>query len=94
MYEKVFDQFDIDRSRVNEWGLFSDRNKSIHIPNSKNTRLGQVVAHGDMIYLLPSSSQSLTNPNAIDMSKFEEDEVDIELAKQDGRIHRKRDEQL
>ncbi len=92
LYERVYAEFKIDPSRHAEWSLFADRNKQAHIPNSKRTLLNSVVAHGDMIYLMPSATnQSQTQQ---DLSRIEEDEVDLELAKQDGKITRGRDEQL
>ncbi len=90
LYEKVFKEFKIDSSQTNEWSLYLDRNKSNHIPNTKNTLANEVVNHGDMIYLLQETSQK----TEIIGQHVEEDDVDKELIKQDGKINRDRDEQL
>ncbi len=95
LYDKVYAEFKIDGSHHVEWSLFTDRNKQAQIPNSKRTPLTSVVNHGDMIYLMPSAAnQAAQNQVASDLSRIEEDEVDLELAKQHGKITRDRDEQL
>lgn len=94
VYEKIYDLFNIDQSQAHEWGVFFDRNRKNHLNHSRNTKAGDTLSHGDLIFFLPgdvSSSQTgdlSWNPNG------EEDEVDIELIKKDGKINRGRDEQL
>lgn len=90
LYEKVFKEFKIDASLVKEWSLYLDRNRSNHIPNTKNTPANEVVSHGDMIYLLQETTQKTESIG----QHVEEDDVDKELIKQDGKISRGRDEQL
>lgn len=90
MYEKIYKEFEIDESNRAEWALFSDRNKIHRITNTKNTKAVDVIAHGEMLFLFQTSA-SVQNETT---EKIEEDEVDIELAKQDGRINRGKDPQL
>ncbi|CAF0951552.1 unnamed protein product [Brachionus calyciflorus] len=89
LYDKIHHEFDIDESRRNEWTLYSDRNKNLPISHSKSTRALEIVSHGDIIYLFQSAP--IANP---DLDHGEEDDVDAELAKQDGLISRDRDPQL
>ena len=91
LYERVYREFKIDPTHFAEWSLFSDRNKSVHVPNSRNTRLHDVVSHGDILFLMPCGAPTQTQ---VDYSHIEEDQVDLDLAKQHGKISRERDEQL
>lgn len=84
-------EFNIDPSLKNEWCLYNDRNRKEQIPITK-TPLGEVISHGDMIFLLPSLNGKVNEQEALE--KLEEDEVDVYLAKQDGKITRSKDEQL
>lgn len=90
LYEKIFKEFKIEGTQVNEWSLYLDRNRSSHIPNTKNTPVTEVISHGDMIYLLPETTGKIETIG----QHVEEDDVDKELIKQDGKINRGRDEQL
>lgn len=90
LYDKIIKEFNIDSSKINEWGLYLDRNRSNHIPNTKNTQASEIISYGDMIYLLPVQSQK-NQQTSVDV---EEDEVDKELQKLDGKISRNRDEQM
>lgn len=93
LYDKVFDQFKIDATRRSEYCLFADRNRKLRIPENRNTRVKETISHGDFVYLLPAGGE--TNGQRRDQIEFgEEDQVDLDLAKQDGKIHRPRDEQL
>ena len=60
--------------------------------------VGEVIGHGDMIYLMPSlmatAAATQNSQSQSDFSKIEEDDVDIDLARQDGKIIRGRDDQL
>lgn len=93
LYEKVFKEFSIDASRFHEWGIFADRNKTSQLSNSKRTHIHDLVSHGDMIYLMPAVAGASANASN-DLANVQEDDVDVELAKQDGKIKRERDEQL
>lgn len=92
LYQKTFDHFKIDPSRKNEYSLFADRARNSRIIDCRNTRATETIAHGDIIYLLPVLNER--KPAAEQYDFGEEDQVDIDLAKQDGKIHRKRDDQL
>lgn len=92
MYDKVFSLFKIDSSRKSEYSLYMDRARKSRIAESRNTRVSDTVAHGDLVYLLSSESNGNQSREQFDFG--EEDQVDVELAKQDGKIHRQRDEQL
>lgn len=95
LYGKVTEQFKIDPSRKSEWALFTDRTRKGRILDSRNTRVKETVAHGDLIYLMPlGENGSKQGGGEIEDDDKEEDEVDLELAKQDGKINRERDEQL
>jgi hypothetical protein len=75
-----------------QWRLYSDRNRNNLLPNTRNTNAKDLLSHGEMIFLFPvessTPSEDLSNATCV------EDDVDIELAKQDGKIQRGRDEQL
>ncbi len=90
LYEKVFKEFKIETAQANEWILYFDRNRTNQIPNTKNTPANEVVNHGDMIYLFQETAQKTETIG----QHVEEDDVDKELIKQDGKISRGRDEQL
>lgn len=101
LYEKTFAQFKIDSSHRREYSLYADRARTSRIVDCRNTRARETVSHGDLVYLLPTlennDQQQQQQKSAFDQDAYgesEEDQVDIELIKQDGKIHRKRDEQL
>lgn len=89
IYDKVYREFDIDQSRQSEWSLFSDRDKKLPVPHAKSTHALEILSHGDIIYLFQSAP--MANP---EIEHGEEDDVDIELSKQNGLIERNRDPQL
>ncbi len=90
LYDKVVTEFNIESKT--HWRLYSDRNKNNLLPNTRNTNAKDLLSHGEMIFLFPvessTTSEEVSNASCI------EDDVDIELAKQDGKIQRGRDEQL
>jgi hypothetical protein len=92
LYIKVLNEFKLSSNNQIEWNLYLDRSKSNHLPNADHINVGEVISHGDMIYLLPTiiNSESETKSN----QQVEEDEVDLILNKQNGLINRDRDEQL
>ena len=97
LYDTVFKEFNIEKTDFEDWSLYKDRNKSEVIKNSKSALINESIRHGDMIYLLQSDVlKNLLNSTTITDEMFhkEEDEVDNLLAKQEGKIHRERDEQL
>lgn len=97
LYEKTFGVFKIDPSRKSEYCLYADRARENRIVDCRNTPVTETIAHGDIVYLLPSlTSTGESNGQKVnDQYDFgEEDQVDIDLTKQDGKIHRKRDDQL
>lgn len=97
LYEKTYAQFKIDADHRKQFSLYADRARTSRLVDCRNTRANEAVAHGDIIYLLPAtdSSSSSNGPKSEDFyGDQEEDQVDIDLIKQDGKIHRKRDEQL
>ena len=98
LYEKTLGVFKIDASRKSEYSLYADRARANRIVDCRNTPVTETIAHGDIVYLLPSltsTGESNNGQKVNDQYDFgEEDQVDIDLTKQDGKIHRKRDEQL
>lgn len=96
LYRKTRDEFKIDASHHDEWFLYLDRNRSNLLSPGSTSSLGQIIKHGDLIYLFQTSSETTnTNSNMSDkVANVEEDEVDQLLAKQDGKIIRGPDEQL
>lgn len=84
---------------VDGFELFTSRDKSGKLKrSSKITVKSAKIKHGDMLFLTPCKSPSITPDSASEESSslpvVEEDEVDVILAKQDGKIVRKRDDQL
>uniref|UniRef100_A0A8C4MZI4 NPL4 homolog, ubiquitin recognition factor n=1 Tax=Eptatretus burgeri TaxID=7764 RepID=A0A8C4MZI4_EPTBU len=81
----------------NGFTLFKGRNKTDAV--NHKSRL-----HGDMLYLIPNTVRSMSPPDNMDTSSPSlsrptstsvlEDEIDVCLAKQDGKIDRIRDAQL
>jgi len=90
LYDKVIAEFKIENKT--QWRLYSDRNRNNLLPNTRNTNAKDLLSHGEMIFLFPvessNTSKDLSSENCV------EDDVDIELTKQDGKIQRGRDEQL
>ncbi|XP_078611262.1 nuclear protein localization protein 4 homolog [Branchiostoma floridae x Branchiostoma japonicum] len=80
------------------WKLYQNRDRSGELkPGSRKTLHSTNIRHGDMLYLVPSSGLDTTDSAGsqdVGSNDVEEDEVDILLSKQDGRIARERDEQL
>ncbi|PIK34399.1 putative nuclear protein localization protein 4-like [Apostichopus japonicus] len=79
--------------------LFRNRDKSDKLKrSSKVTIRSASLKHGDMLYLIPCKSPSVTPDSSSEevtpLSTVKEDEIDIILAKEDGKITRSRDEQL
>lgn len=79
--------------------LFRNRDKSEKLKRSSKVTLKSAkLKHGDMLFLFPCKSPSIT-PDSISeevtpLAAVKEDEVDVILGKQDGKILRSRDEQL
>jgi len=92
LYAKVLNEFKLHPNESVDWGLYLDRAKNNHLPNSDSLHVKEVISHGDMIYLLPSSSSNESTSAKPDIG--EEDEVDQYLIRQDELITRQRDEQL
>lgn len=93
LYQKTMKEFKIDPSRHDEWFLYLDRNKDTLLKNSSTSPVGQLVKHGDLIYLFQTAFSAESAPTN-ETVHVEEDEVDQILAKQDGKIIRGLDEQL
>ena len=93
LYQKVMKEFTIDPSRHSEWFLYLDRNKDNLLKPGSSSAVGQMVKHGDLIYLFQATFAS-ESTNTSEPVSVEEDEVDQILAKQDGKIIRGPDEQL
>jgi hypothetical protein len=91
-YERVFAEFKIDKGQASGWSLFTDREHRERLPNCRNTRAGEVVAHGDMIYLLQAAEKNVSREES--EVQVAEDEIDTNLDKQEGMIFRKKDELL
>lgn len=97
LYEKAFKLFSIDPSLKTEYGLFADRTRKTRLLDSHTIRVGDTWSNGDFIYLLPDANASSGSENGQRQEPFEageEDQVDLDLVKLDGKIHRERDEQL
>ncbi|XP_060577563.1 nuclear protein localization protein 4 homolog [Ruditapes philippinarum] len=89
------------------WTVYKTREKKDALRNSRAKTLDSYkIKHGDMLYLFPQSTHSgagerpgSSSSVAMDTSPFttdtvKEDEVDLLMYKEDGKIYRKRDEQL
>jgi nuclear protein localization protein 4 homolog len=75
--------------------LFLDREKSRQLNKSRNTNVSELISHGEMIYLLPSSASASSSASQNNRNELVvEDQIDQILAQQDGRIYRKADEQM
>jgi hypothetical protein len=94
LYAKVLGEFKLESNNTVEWNLYLDRAKSNHLPISDMIHVKEVISHGDMIYLLPTSLSGDKPSSYAGTEMGEEDEVDSYLLKQDGLITRQRDEQL
>ena len=103
MYEKTLREFNIDPSLKDDWLLFHDRQCSNPVANSRSTLASSSIKHGDMIFLTQIKNDmddDVTMQMNEDASNDrmamtgEEDDVDVELAKQNGQIIRAKDEQL
>lgn len=95
LYQKTLNEFKIDPSHHSEWFLYLDRNKENLLTPGSGGSLGQIIKHGDLIYLFQTAlSSSNANTASETLNNVEEDEVDQILAKQDGKIIRGLDEQL
>jgi hypothetical protein len=93
LYDKVYKEFSIDDN--SEWSLYLDLNRKNLLAKSKTRTVDSVCKHGDLLFLLKSSSGSFASTASSPIqTTVEEDEVDRILCKQDGRIQRDRDEQL
>jgi hypothetical protein len=88
---KVLQEFRLQQSPQIDWNLYLDRGKNNHLPNADHISVTEVISHGDMIYLLPTV---LSGEKDAKTQRFEEDQVDLILSKQNGLISRERDEQL
>ncbi len=97
LFEKTLIEFNIDSSRKSQWNLFYDRSSSRGILYSKSTLVSTTLKHGDIIYLMPLKSMdtdaTMSEENT-HVASLEVDEVDLELAKQNGQIIRPKDEQM
>lgn len=91
LYLKVLQEFRLQQSPQIDWNLYLDRGKNNHLPNADHISVTEVISHGDMIYLLPTV---LSGEKDAKTQRFEEDQVDLILSKQNGLISRERDEQL
>ena len=97
-YEHVFREFNLLTSSIDQitdtWGLYTDREQKNLVSKNTSTRVDKVIKHGDMIYLLrKTAGQNVSNATDND-TPCVEDEIDIILDRQDGVIHRKKDELL
>lgn len=100
LYSKVLKEFGIEPSS-NAWSLYLDRNRSKLLPRANSKSVASVLKHGDLIYLLPEAVPHSDAMEGIQKGgeqvaapTVELDEVDKILSKADGRVIRKRDEQL
>lgn len=91
LYEIIFNEFKLGSDQIEHWGLFTDREKCNRVPNSR-ARASEFVSHGDMIYLLQAMNNVTKAPTK--SISYAEDEVDINLDKQDGLILRNKDDLL
>ncbi len=92
LYERVFAEFRLEISQISRWSLFTDREHLNRLPHCRNTLASDVVAHGDMIYLLQAAEKNVTNQES--EIQVNEDQIDMVLDKQDGMIFRKKDDLL
>ncbi|XP_052784162.1 nuclear protein localization protein 4 homolog [Mya arenaria] len=94
--QKTFELGDIG------WNVYKTREKKDIIKTSRSKTLDSCkVKHGDMLYLFTQTTHTGERPGSsatIDTSPFtntvQENEVDLLLYKEDGKIDRNRDEQL
>ena len=100
LYNKVLKEFDIEPSS-NAWSLYLDRNRAKLLPRANSKSVSSILKHGDLIYLLREAAAQSDAMEGVQKSgeqpapaTVELDEVDRILSKTDGRVIRKRDEQL
>ena len=98
LFDKTLTEFNIDPSNKNQWNLYYDRGCSRNIAYSKSTLVSSTLKHGDIIYLMPTKSMdsdaTMADEAITPLASIEIDEVDLELAKQNGQIIRPKDEQM
>ncbi|XP_067672107.1 nuclear protein localization protein 4 homolog [Haliotis asinina] len=85
------------------WNVFQNRNKTGILRNSRAKTVDSYkIKHGDMLYLLSDEKSLSAGDQAEPMetgkpsssNSVREDEVDVILSKEDGKIYRSRNEQL
>lgn len=98
LFEKTLAQFGIDLGSKSQWNLYYDPGSLRAISYSKSTLVSSNLKHGDSIYLSPvkimDSDQMMFDESISPVSSLEVDDVDLELAKQNGQIIRSKDEQM
>ncbi|XP_041362260.1 nuclear protein localization protein 4 homolog [Gigantopelta aegis] len=85
------------------WDVYQKRDKTGHIRTSRAKNIDSYkIKHGDMLYLVCSAKtggneepmETGSTSSNMPSSGIQQDEVDLILGKEDGRIHRNRNDQL
>ncbi|XP_062507757.1 nuclear protein localization protein 4 homolog [Corticium candelabrum] len=99
LWMKIAEEFGLNVNHSN-WSVCRDRNSTVLFPCTKKPLSSAGLRHGDMVFIaLPEqramdTSSSSTDAEAGSVQGVKEDEVDVLLSKESGRIERERDAQL